>query len=163
MNLDMTRVDVWAAEIDDKPGALARLLRAIADFGADLDCVIARRQPERTGKGVVFVSPLTSRPAIENADQVGLRRVGEMATLRVEGPNEQGIGAKLAKVIGDTGVNLHGLSAMTLGHKFVCYVGFDTAADLEKAEGALKKLTAHDWKFWRHPEAAPAEAAAERR
>ena len=163
MNLDLTHVDVWAAEIDDKPGALSRTLRAIADYGADLECVIARREPTRPGKGVVFVSPLKARPAIENADQIGLRRTTDLATLRIEGPNEAGIGATLVKTMADTGVNLHGLSAMTLGHRFVCYVGFDNVEDRVKAEEALKKLSGHDWKFWRHTETTAKETAAAHR
>lgn len=154
MNLELTRVDVWATEIDDKPGALALKLRAIADYGTDLDCVIARREHDRPGKGVMFVSPLNSRPAVENADQVGLRRNAGTPTLKIEGPNQAGMGATLTKTIGDAGVNMHGLSAMKVGHHFVCYIGFDSESDLETAEAALKKLTVHDWRFWRRTEPA---------
>lgn len=163
MNLDMTRVGVWVADIDDKPGAMARLLRAVADYGADLECVIARRDAGHPGHGAVFVSPLTGRAAVENADQAGLRPVIEVATLRIEGPNEPGMGSTLAKVIADAGINLHGFSAMTLGHRFVCYAGFDNTKDLETAETALKALTAHDWRFWRHGSHLPGETAAESR
>jgi hypothetical protein len=162
MNLDMTRVGVWAADIEDKPRALARLLGAIADHGGNLDCVIARRQPNKAGRGVVFVSPLSGRELVDNADQLGLQRVMETATLKIEGPNEPGAGSKLAKVVADTGINLHGLSAMTVGHRFVCYLGFDNSSDLEKAEAALKSLKTHDWKFWRHADT-PKETAVEHR
>ena len=31
MNLKMTQIDVWAAEIQDEPGGLARTLRAVAE------------------------------------------------------------------------------------------------------------------------------------
>ena len=50
MSLTITKVDVWAAEIDDTPGGLAKLLGALAGAGADLECVIARRDPTKTAK-----------------------------------------------------------------------------------------------------------------
>lgn len=153
MNLHIDHADVWMAEIDDAPGGLARTLRAIADYGADLDYVIARRQPENRGKGIVLISGLKSKDQIGNVDQAGFHPVTNVAMLRIEGTNEPGIGAKLTKLIADAGVNMNGLSAAVVGHRFVCYAGFDSLADRGKAEGALKAVAGHDWKFWqRHPE-----------
>ncbi len=162
MNLEMTHVDVWATEIDDQPGGLALKLRAMADYGANLDCVVARRLPDKKGRGIVFVSPLYGGTAAENADQIGLRRVDHVATLRVEGPDQIGLGATLARTVADTGVNMHGFSAMTFGHRFVCYLGFDNVADRDKAETALKKLNYHDWRFWRHSKPADVKEVATR-
>ncbi len=48
MELMVEREDVWIASLEDKPGALAAKLAALADAGADLDFVIARRSPDRT-------------------------------------------------------------------------------------------------------------------
>jgi ACT domain-containing protein len=56
MSLTVTKVDVWAAEIDDSPGGLAKLLSALADAGANLDCVIARRDHSKPDKGVTFLT-----------------------------------------------------------------------------------------------------------
>lgn len=156
MNLDITHADLWTAEIDDQPGGLARTLKGLSDYGADLDYVFARRYPHRPGKGVMFVSPIQTREALENASQVGLHRAMDVAALRIEGPNEAGVGATLTKVIADAGVNLNSLSGNVVGHRFVCYAGFDSLEDREKAETALKALTKHDWHFWRrhHEEAA---------
>lgn len=153
MNLHIAHADVWMAEIDDTPGALARSLRAIADYGADLDYVVARRQPEKPGKGVVLISGLKSKDQIDNADQAGFKPATNVTMLRIEGPNEPGIGSKLMKLVADAGVNMNGVSASVLGHRFVCYTGFDSLADRDKAETALKAVAGHDWKFWqRHPE-----------
>jgi hypothetical protein len=140
MTLKVTKTDVWAAEISDKPGELALSLKALADFGADLDCVIARRQPEKPGKGIVFVSPLEPKHLSETPDQAGFHSAKSIATLKVEGPNKPGLGAELTKAIGDAGISMRGLSANVIGHKFVCYVGFDSTADADKAEKALKAL-----------------------
>ena len=51
------REEVWAASIGDKPGALGQKLTALAEAGADLDFIIARRSTEKPGTGVVFVTP----------------------------------------------------------------------------------------------------------
>ena len=45
--MKIERTDVWAAELEDKPGALARKLNALADAGADVEFVIARRASGR--------------------------------------------------------------------------------------------------------------------
>ena len=54
MKLDITRVDVWAAGIEDQPGGLAQKLDALAKAGANLEFLIARRAPEKPGTGVLY-------------------------------------------------------------------------------------------------------------
>ena len=49
--MDVERVDVWAATIEDSPGGLAQSLATLRDAGADLRFIIARRA--EPGKGVV--------------------------------------------------------------------------------------------------------------
>ena len=58
MKLDITRVDVWAATIKDRPGGLAQKLDALAKAGTNLEFLISRRTPEKPGRGVVFVTPI---------------------------------------------------------------------------------------------------------
>lgn len=156
MNIKMTHFDVWVAEIDDKAGGLAFRLRALADYGADLEYVNARPTPEQPGKGVVFVSSPDEKAMLANADQAGFRRATEKPLLKIEGTNEPGAGAKLTKAIADAGVSMNGLSANVIGHRFVCFAGFDSAQDRDKAETALKALAAHHWRLWprREPKAA---------
>src|SRR6266403_782521 len=72
MGLFVEAVDVWAAPIPDRPGGLAEGLRALRDAGADLQCIIARREPDQPGKGVVFVTPLQGDQEIAAAAQFGL-------------------------------------------------------------------------------------------
>ncbi len=58
MALKITRADVWASTIEDRPGGLAEKLAALAEAGAQLEFVIARRASERPSTGVVFLTPL---------------------------------------------------------------------------------------------------------
>lgn len=150
MMLRMTKMDVWMGEIDHQAGGLARTMRAVADFGVDLDGVVARRQSEKPGKGVVYITATDPKVALEMATEAGLRRAPHIATLKLEGTNGPGIGAKITKTIADTGVNLHGLTAAVIGRHFVCYMGFDSVADMDKAMTALEPLAKRHWPLWRH-------------
>jgi ACT domain-containing protein len=148
MNLKTSRVDLWAAEIDDMPGGLAQTLHAIAEFGVELTHVIARRQPEQPGKGIVLVVPLTGKEHLENIVDVRLQRANGFAALRIEGVNEHGAGTKITRAISGAHVNMNALSCTVVGHRFVCYAIFDHAQDLEKADAALQALATHHWPFW---------------
>ena len=46
MAVKATKVQVWAGDIPDQPGGLDAVLSQLAAAGADLECVIARRQTE---------------------------------------------------------------------------------------------------------------------
>ena len=149
MKLKMKQIDVWAAEIQDEPGGLARTLRTVADCGADLDCVLARRTPEHDGKGVVFMTTLNDRRQLDGAGQAGLHRVTHLATLKIEGTDHPGIGADLTGIVADAGVSLHGITSTVIGRRFVCYASFDSVADMQKALGAIKAKyvdTHHRWR-----------------
>ena len=47
MKLQVTKEDVWAASIKDRPGGLNEKLEALAAVGVNLEFVIARRQDAR--------------------------------------------------------------------------------------------------------------------
>jgi len=145
MRLKLTKLDVWTTEIDDKPGGLARSLRAITDFGVDLEGVVARRHPDKPGKGILYVTPATGHVKLEDAPDAALRRAPQVVTLKIDGTNSPGMGAKITRLIGDAGVSMHGLTAAVIGRKFVCFVGFDTVSDMDKAILALEPLTKRHW------------------
>jgi hypothetical protein len=140
MNLTVTKVDVWAAQIEDKPGSLAKLLSALGDAGANLECVVARRDPSKTGKGVAFLTPVKGANVRKAAKAEGLAPAEKLATLKVEGDDAPGLGSRVTSAIADSGVNLRGVSGAVVGRKFVVYIGFDTNADAAKAARALKTM-----------------------
>jgi hypothetical protein len=137
MNLIVERVDVWAASIKDKPGGLANILSGLADAGADLDFIIARRAPEQPGSGVVFVTPLRGDVEVRAAATLGFNVTTSLKSLRVEGDNKPGIASKLTEKMAVSGINLHGFSAAVIGAKFIMYISFDTAEDAERAAKVL--------------------------
>jgi hypothetical protein len=140
MSLTITKVDVWTAEIDDTPGGLAKLLGALAGAGADLECVIARRDPKKPGKGVAFLTPVKGANVRKAAKGEGLAPAEKLATLKIEGDDASGIGSRITSTVAEAGVNLRGVSGAVIGRKFVAYLGFDADSDATKAARALKAL-----------------------
>jgi len=134
------RVDTWAAAIKDKPGTLAAKFKALSAAGVNLEFVIARRSPEKRGAGVVFVTPIRGPKQTRAAGAAGFKKTKSLHTVRLEGVNKRGQGARLTQALADKGLNLRGLSAAAIGNKFVCHIAVDTDADANKVARILSKL-----------------------
>jgi len=70
--------------------------------------VVARRQPDRPGSGIVFLAPVKGRKATAAA-VAGLAPTAGVAALRLEGPDRPGLGSRITGAIADTRINLRGL------------------------------------------------------
>jgi len=140
MAMKLSRIDVWVAAVLDRPGALAQKLHALAEAGASLDFVLARRAPEKPGKGVVFAAPIGGRRQLAAARKAGFRKSRSLCAIRVEGADRPGMGARLTEALAAAGINLRGLSAGVVSKRFVMHLALDKAADAAKATRILKKL-----------------------
>ena len=139
MELSVERVDVWAANIDDKPGGLATVLGALRTAGADLQFIVARRTSEAPGKGVVFVAPLLGDAVIRAATQVGFSVTPSVHSVRVMGLDQMGIIGQLTQMLADGAINLRGVSAAVLGSQFIAYFAVDSVDDADKAIDILQR------------------------
>ena len=140
MALKVGKAEVWAVTIDDRPGGAAEKLESLSKAGADLEVVLARRTAEQPGKGVMFVTPLKGKKAMQAAEQAGMGKPGSIYSVRIEGGDKAGLGAKIARALSDAGINFRGLSAVAIGKKFVSFLALDSADDQAKAMSVLKKL-----------------------
>jgi hypothetical protein len=140
MELEIVRVDVWAAGIEDKPGALAGKLAGLASAGVNLEFIVARRTAEKPGQGVVFATPIEGPAQMKAAKEAGFQKAESMHSVRVAAPDEPGLGAILARQIADAGINLRGVSAASIGKNAVFYLAFDSAEDASKAIACLGQL-----------------------
>jgi hypothetical protein len=138
MSFKVTKLDVWSGEIADRPGGLAEILRQLAATSANLEMVVARRQSEKPGSGIVFLAPLKGRKATAAAAVAGLGPATGVAALRVEGTDRPGLGATMTGAIAEAGINLRGLSAAALGGRFAAYLAFDSPQDADKAAKAMR-------------------------
>src|SRR3954471_24592850 len=117
MAIRVTKEEVWAGDLPDRSGGLAAVLEALGGAGASIDCVIARRRPDRPGSGVVFVTPVKGNKVQQAARAAGLGPAADLATVRVEGPDRPGLGGRLTRAVADAGVSMRGLTAAVLGGK----------------------------------------------
>ena len=58
----------------------------------------------------------------------------------IEGADRPGLGAKIARALGEAGISVRGVSGLAIGRKFVSYVACDSAEDQAGAIAALKRL-----------------------
>jgi hypothetical protein len=139
MALKVSKADVWAATIDDRPGGAAEKLDALSRAGANLEMLLARRS--EPGKGVMFVTPLKGKAA-KAAQEQGMGQPPTIHSVRIEGGDKPGLGSRIARALGDAGINFRGMSAIAIGKKFVSFVALDSAEDQARAIATLKKLKA---------------------
>lgn len=137
--LKVSKVEVWAATIEDRAGGAADRLDALAGAGASLEMVLARRT-DQPGQGVMFVTPVKGAKAMRAAQDAGFGKPGNIWSVRIEGRDRPGLGARITRALGEAGISFRGISAAALGGRFVSYLACDSAEDADKAVGALKKL-----------------------
>jgi len=140
MRVDVSRVDVWAASIKDRPGGLAEKLDILAQADVDLEFVIARRSPEKPGKGVVFVTPIKGPRQIRAARKAGFEKTTSLHGIRVATGNKPGFSAELTKQIAEAGISLRGFSGASISNRAVFHLAFDSGADAKKAVRVLEEM-----------------------
>lgn len=140
MAFKIGKVDVWAADMFNRPGMLARILEALSNAGADLEFVIARRVTENTSRA--FFAPITGARQQKAARDVDLSKAAGMHCLRIEGPDRPGLGAAVTRAVAAANINVRGLTAASLGKKSVCYIAFKTDAEAKQASKVIKKALA---------------------
>jgi prephenate dehydratase len=139
MAATITKADVWIADLPDAPGALAAKLRGLAQAGADLDFLVGRRQPDKPGMGIAFVTGVKGVKASKAASAAGFEKSATIGALRVEGTNKAGAVYNLLAAIAAAGITLRGVGAQTIGKKFAATLAFDSHDDAKRAAAALKK------------------------
>jgi hypothetical protein len=133
----ITKEYVCGSAIEDRPDALAEKLRALAEGGLDLEMIVSRR--DQAGWALMFVSPLRTLEEIELAEQAGLRKEGTMQTLRIQGPNVPGLGARITTALAKASINLRGYWAAAIGGQCVTSIAFDSNEDQAKAKTILER------------------------
>jgi predicted amino acid-binding ACT domain protein len=131
------KVDVWAGDVLNRPGVLARLLEALSGAGVQLEFLIGRRVSEKTSR--VFVAPLIGKKQKAAAEEVGIVPAKGMHAIRIEGPDRVGLGAEISRSIAAADINIRGVSAATIGRKAVFYFAFRTEREAKAAAQAARK------------------------
>lgn len=140
MALEVSRVDIWAGSVEDRPGGLADKLVPLANAGAELQYVMARRAPDKPGMGVVFLTPVKGARQIRAAKKAGLHKTKSLFAVRAKGREKPGLGAQMTEALAAKDINLRGLSASVIGRQFIMYLALDSSADATKAVRVFKAM-----------------------
>jgi len=104
MSYTINKVDVWATDIPNRAGTLSSVLEGVSNAGAQLEFLIARKVDDSTSR--VFAAPIKGPKQQRAAASVGLARAAGMHSLRIEGPDRAGLGAKITNAVAEKGINL---------------------------------------------------------
>ena len=97
MAYKIDRVDIWIGSMTDKPGALAKKLAPLAEAGAELEFVLARRDAK--GRGLVFLAPLKGAKQAAAAKKARVKKSPRIVALRLEGPDKVGLASAVAVAV----------------------------------------------------------------
>ena len=140
MKLDVSRVEVWSAKLQDKPGMLASKLEALTQAGVNMDFLLCRRT--KAHAGTVYVAPIHGPKQCAAAKKADFVRDDEVSVIRVVGPDKPGMSAAISHQLALAGVNIAGVSTTSsTGKKFIAYLAFDGTGDAALAKKALSKMT----------------------
>jgi predicted amino acid-binding ACT domain protein len=137
MSYKIKKVEVWAGDLLNRPGMLARVLEALAQAGAQLEFLVGRQVTEETSR--IFVAPLKGKKQKQAAADVGLVSATGMHSIRIEGPDRPGLGAEISRAVAAAGINIRGVSGATIGRKSVVYLAFEGDEDAKLATKAIQK------------------------
>lgn len=132
------KVALWRKEVDDRPGALDRVLEPLARAGANLQVAMGYRYPGADGRAAIEVSPVVGRRATTAAQGAGLNPSGIPALL-VQGDDRKGLGHAIANAIAAEGINLNFMVALVTGPRYSAVFGFDSEVDANRALPLAKK------------------------
>ena len=138
MSFQISRVDIWAGEVHDRRGTLADMLEAVTGAGADLDFIIVRPSPVKSGTGILYVAPLFGPEQEKAAEGVGLAKSSHIEALRVDGPDRPGLGAAIARKLAEAGLNISGFTGGRMGARCVIYIRFESERELSTATEVLR-------------------------
>src|SRR5262245_6711978 len=141
MAVTVRKVTLWRRDLDNRPGALARVLEPLAGAGADLQVAMAYRIPGQESRAVLELAPVTGSRASAAAQAAGLAPA-TIPTLVVEGDDAPSVGSAQSRALGAAGINIAFLIAQVMGRRFSAVFGFETQTDADRAAAILKSAVA---------------------
>jgi hypothetical protein len=137
MAVTVKKIALWRGRIDNQPGALARVLEPLAAAKGDLQVLMGYHEPGQS-ESVVEIYPVTGSKASAAAKRSGLGASAQPSLL-VSGDNGPGIGHRIARALGEAGININFLVALATGRKYSMVFGFDSDGDAASAAKLIKK------------------------
>lgn len=140
MPVNVRKITLWRAEVDNKPGVLAETLGPLAEAEVDLQVVMGYRHPGKAKKATIEIAPITRKAAAKAAESAGMEAM-PMPALMVEGNNRPGLGHTIAGAISEAGINLAFLMAQVVGKRYSAVVGLESDEDARKVAALIRRAT----------------------
>ncbi|GEM_PF-275916 len=140
MAVKVKKAVLWKRDLQNRPGTLAESLKPFADSKSNLQVVMGYAYPGDRTRSALEIYPVESAKATEAARSVGLEPMTHTECLLVEGDDKVGLGYQMSKELADAGVNISFAIIQVVGGKFLAIMGFESAADADKAVPILKKV-----------------------
>ena len=137
MAVTIKKIALWRGRIENTPGALARALEPLTAAKADLSVLMGYHEPGQS-QSVVELYPVTGAKATAAAQGSGLHPAAQ-ASLLVSGDNRAGVGLRMARALGEAGININFLVAQATGKKYSMVFGFASDTDAATAAKLIKK------------------------
>ncbi len=141
MAVTVKRITLWRAEVENRPGVLARTLEPLRAAGADLKVLMGYRYRGADQKAAIEVYPVSGKKMMAAAASAGLASM-PIPTLLVEGDDKAGMAHTIAQALAESGINLGFMMAQVAGKKYSAVIGFENEADAKKASQLIKKAGA---------------------
>jgi hypothetical protein len=137
MSVTVKKITLWRGKVEDRPGALAEVLKAPAETRADLQVVMGYREGGEH-QAVIELCPIGGKKLTAVMAGKGLGP-STIPTLLVVGDNRPGLGQAMASAVAEAGINISFLVAQAVGRKFSAVFGFGSEPDAARAAGLIKK------------------------
>jgi hypothetical protein len=141
MPVQIKPITLWRAEVDHRPGALARTLQPLGDARVDLKAVMGYRLPGARTRAAIEVFPVSGAKAMKAAREGGLDEA-HISALLIEGDNRAGLGQATAQALADSGINIDFFLGLVSGRRNVAVIGFDSPEDARRAIPIVKGAAA---------------------
>jgi hypothetical protein len=138
MAVSVKGIMLWRREVDNRPGALARVLEPLARAGADLKVLMGYRYPGDEARAAIELYPVSGKKATAAAQAAGLAATSIPALL-VQGDNRAGQAYAATRAIADAGISLNFFLAQVIGNRYSAVLGFETATDAQRASSLIRK------------------------
>lgn len=138
MPIRITPITLWRAEVENQPGALARILEPLASVRADLKVLMGYRLPGDHARAAIELYPVTGTRVMSAARAVGLNEARTSALL-IEDDNRVGLGHAIASRLAAAGIDIEFLVAQVSGGRHSTVIGFENPDDAARAVPLIKQ------------------------
>ncbi len=133
MAFRMHKVQVWSADIPDRPGAAAAKLEMLAQAGVDLEFVFTRPHRNKSDASQIFLAPIVGPDQVKAARSAGLAPALDVFMLCLEGDYRPDLGYEVMSRLAVAGINLQGISVSHLGNQFAAFLAFNSQDHITQA------------------------------